>query len=104
MSRTRMRCWNGRWRPLTGFLRYDRAAMRLLSVLLLFCSLLSAQAALTPSEISEGWILLFDGETLFGWTPVGDAKWQAAGGALVPEGESGWLRANTPFADFALSC
>ena len=78
--------------------------MRLLSVLLLFCSLLSAQTALTPSEISEGWILLFDGETLFGWTPVGDAKWQAAGGALVPEGESGWLRANTPFADFVLSC
>ena len=78
--------------------------MRLLSVLLLFCSLLSAQTALTPSEISEGWILLFDGETLFGWTPVGDAKWQAAGGALVPEGESGWLRANPPFADFVLSC
>ncbi|HSB13016.1 MAG TPA: DUF1080 domain-containing protein [Bryobacteraceae bacterium] len=78
--------------------------MRLLSVLVLFCSLLSAQTALTPSEISAGWILLFDGQTLFGWTPVGDAKWHAAGGVLVPEGESGWLRANTPFADFVLSC
>jgi hypothetical protein len=30
--------------------------------------------ALTPQEIAEGWILLFDGESTFGWTVAGDAK------------------------------
>src|SRR5207249_2525476 len=25
--------------------------------------------ALTPKEIAEGWVLLFDGETTFGWAP-----------------------------------
>jgi hypothetical protein len=29
---------------------------------------------LTPKEIAEGWILLFDGESTFGWRVVGDAK------------------------------
>lgn len=29
---------------------------------------------LTPQEIAEGWILLFDGETTFGWKIDGDAK------------------------------
>jgi hypothetical protein len=29
---------------------------------------------LTPQEIAEGWILLFDGETTFGWGVAGDAK------------------------------
>jgi hypothetical protein len=36
---------------------------------------------LTPKEIAEGWILLFDGETPFGWDIEGDAK--VAEGALV---------------------
>src|SRR5262249_39243105 len=29
---------------------------------------------LTPKEIADGWILLFDGETTFGWKIGGDAK------------------------------
>src|SRR5262249_60457657 len=30
---------------------------------------------LTPKEIADGWLLLFDGETMFGWSdPEGD-KW-----------------------------
>jgi 3-keto-disaccharide hydrolase len=29
---------------------------------------------LTPKEIADGWILLFDGETTFGWQVEGDAK------------------------------
>lgn len=29
---------------------------------------------LTPKEISEGWLLLFDGETTFGWKIEGEAK------------------------------
>jgi hypothetical protein len=30
--------------------------------------------ALTPKEIAEGWVLLFDGETTFGWQPGDDVK------------------------------
>src|SRR6266581_988948 len=54
----------------------------LLSVLLLLGSMLPAQAqeakpnTLTPKEIGDGWILLFDGETAFGWKvdPSSDKK------------------------------
>jgi hypothetical protein len=31
-------------------------------------------AALTPKEAAEGWLLLFDGESTFGWTVKGDAS------------------------------
>jgi hypothetical protein len=31
-------------------------------------------SALTPKEVADGWILLFDGETTFGWTINGEAK------------------------------
>ncbi|MEN6536974.1 MAG: DUF1080 domain-containing protein [Bryobacteraceae bacterium] len=79
--------------------------MRLLSLLLLCLPLLTAQtASLTPQEISDGWIMLYDGESLFGWSPEGEARWNVAGGVLKAEGESGWLRSNSPFADFELAC
>ena len=42
---------------------------------------------LTPQEIADGWLLLFDGETTFGWSVTGEAK--VAGGALVLGGEKG---------------
>src|SRR5712671_4339079 len=29
---------------------------------------------LTPKEIADGWILLFDGETTFGWKAEGNAE------------------------------
>jgi hypothetical protein len=31
-------------------------------------------ATLTPEEIAQGWIMLFDGETTFGWKTEGDVK------------------------------
>src|SRR5262245_15351709 len=30
--------------------------------------------ALTPQDIADGWILLFDGETTFGWKVEGEGK------------------------------
>ncbi|MFN3323550.1 MAG: DUF1080 domain-containing protein [Bryobacteraceae bacterium] len=75
--------------------------MRLL-VLFVVCLGL-AYSQVTPQEAAEGWIALFDGETLFGWTPEGGSKWRVVNGAIVPEeGESGWLRHNAVFADYAL--
>ncbi|MBI3667678.1 MAG: DUF1080 domain-containing protein [Acidobacteria bacterium] len=58
---------------------------------------------LTPKEVAEGWLLLWDGETLFGWEPHGEAQWKISGGVLVADSEEGgWLGTTTPFADFEL--
>jgi hypothetical protein len=38
--------------------------------------------ALTPKEVAEGWILLWDGETTFGWESFGKAEWKTADGIL----------------------
>jgi len=41
-----------------------------LTLSLIICGVLGAQSkpnTLSPRELSEGWILLFDGETNFGW-------------------------------------
>jgi hypothetical protein len=43
--------------------------------------------ALTPREAADGWIMLFDGETTFGWKTEGDVK--VDGGLLVVRGAGG---------------
>jgi Domain of Unknown Function (DUF1080) len=61
--------------------------MRRLSLLLTFLALpafadeKAKPNTLTPKEIADGWILLFDGETTFGWKVEGEAKVKE--GALV---------------------
>src|SRR5512134_2611156 len=66
------------------------------------CALSAQHNSLTPKESSDGWILLFDGDSTFGWTAEGGAHWNAAGGVLTPSGEPGYLRSNSPFADYTL--
>lgn len=80
----------------------------LLSALSLFqiCSLsLAAEPKLLPKEMLEaGWIQLFDGETLFGWQTVGDAKWEVKDGEVRTSGEKpGFLMTTTEWSDFELS-
>lgn len=58
---------------------------------------------LTPEQIAAGWINLFDGETLFGWTPTSDANWKVEDAAItVSEGEPGFLMTGSEFADYEL--
>ena len=58
---------------------------------------------LSPEEIADGWILLFEGETLFGWTAGSDANWKAHDGMIsVTDGKGGLLCTNTEFADYQL--
>jgi hypothetical protein len=82
--------------------------MRLTAGSLLFAAMLAAQQqpnTLTQKEIDDGWILLFDGETMFGWTPVGEPKWAVEGGAIValPGSKTlGWIRQGSQFADYQL--
>ncbi len=65
----------------------------------------AAGSRLTKAEAREGWLLLFDGKTLFGWEPHGEATWHVNDGALVGVGEKqGWLGTTTEFANFELRC
>jgi hypothetical protein len=70
----------------------------------LTASAAAAPAQLAPGEAAEGWILLWDGETTFGWAPRGDAQWKVTDGVVttVPGTGGGMLATTTPFADFEL--
>ncbi|HYO81529.1 MAG TPA: DUF1080 domain-containing protein, partial [Bryobacteraceae bacterium] len=77
--------------------------MRTLAAVLVSAFLAAAQSRLSTEEAAQGWILLFDGESTFGWTSEGGAEWKVVDGALVAEtGQYGWLRHNAVFADFEL--
>lgn len=60
-------------------------------------------APLTAEQIAEGWISLFDGETLLGWQPTSAADWRVENGEVrVSAGEEGWLMTTSDFADYEL--
>ena len=76
-----------------------------LALLVIPGSLCATDNSLSEREAQDGWILLFDGDTLFGWAPQGGAQWRVAKGELLAEtGDSGYLRSNSAFADFILRC
>jgi len=59
---------------------------------------------LTDAEERAGWRLLFDGETLSGWTLRGDAAWQVEDGAITagPASARGFLATTEEFENFEL--
>jgi hypothetical protein len=59
---------------------------------------------LSQREAADGWILLFDGESTFGWAPRGDAKWQVQDGtvSVVPGSGKGLLATTTEFPNYQL--
>jgi hypothetical protein len=64
----------------------------------------AAQPQRLPRELLDaGWIELFDGETLFGWQPTGEATWQVKDGEITTDGaKPGWLMTTTEWADYEL--
>jgi hypothetical protein len=59
---------------------------------------------LQPEEWSEGWISLFDGQTMFGWEAGSEANWGVEDGTLtVSEGEQGLLCTTSRFDNYVLS-
>ncbi|HXG25175.1 MAG TPA: family 16 glycoside hydrolase [Chthonomonadales bacterium] len=57
-------------------------------------------SSLTPAEIAEGWIRLFDGKAIFGWTPQGKVKWSVEDRTLQSApGSEGSLHTTTQFTD-----
>ena len=65
-----------------------------------------AEPKLLPWELLEdGWIQLFDGETLYGWRPTGDADWEVQGGEIRTRGEKpGFLMTTSEWADYEFQC
>lgn len=58
---------------------------------------------LSPQELADGWILLFDGESLYGWEPATKADWHVDAGVIkVATGEPGLLNTTSEFADYQL--
>ncbi|MEA1951096.1 MAG: DUF1080 domain-containing protein, partial [Planctomycetota bacterium] len=58
---------------------------------------------LTADELADGWILLFDGETLFGWRPASKADWKVEDGVIsVASGEPGLLRTTAQWGNYVL--
>ena len=56
---------------------------------------------LTPAELEEGWLLLFDGKTTYGWEPTSDANWKVAEGIIsVSSGKAGLLCTTSDFGDY----
>ncbi|TXT38274.1 MAG: hypothetical protein FD138_430, partial [Planctomycetota bacterium] len=61
---------------------------------------------LSADEIADGWVQLFDGETLFGWKPNSDVNWSVADGCITADKgtKPGLLLTSVPFSDFELKC
>ncbi len=61
---------------------------------------------MTEAEISEGWISLFDGHSLFGWEPNNkEVNWAVTDGTITADsGPIGLLLTYTPFADYQFRC
>ncbi|MCA9119867.1 MAG: DUF1080 domain-containing protein [Planctomycetaceae bacterium] len=58
---------------------------------------------LSHDELTEGWIALFDGATLFGWAASNKANWRVEDGTIVvDDGEQGLLCTTTEFSDYVL--
>ena len=62
--------------------------------------------AVSREQAAEGWISLFDGETLFGWQSNDESvNWKVADGAITADdGPIGLLNTTVPFADYELKC
>ncbi|MGC1273869.1 MAG: DUF1080 domain-containing protein [Planctomycetaceae bacterium] len=60
---------------------------------------------LSDAQLQDGWIALFDGQTLFGWTANSETDWSVVDGAIVSKpGTPGLLLTTTGFQDYELKC
>ena len=63
------------------------------------------EPALSREQLEDGWIQLFDGRTLFGWTANSGGDWSVVDGVIrAGKGKPGLLLTTVPFADYELRC
>ncbi len=61
--------------------------------------------AVTPAELADGWISLFDGKTLYGWQANSDVNWSVGEGAIrADRGKAGLLLTTFEIAEFDFRC
>src|SRR6266702_1236270 len=66
---------------------------------------LGASIVLGQNILAQSFAPLFDGHSLSGWTPEGDAVWTVYQGiVLAGSSGDGWLRTNKTYTDFILKC
>src|SRR6186713_1275615 len=82
----------------------QRRLFLLASILGLHLSTFAASNTLSREEVADGWLLLFDGDTTFGWKPRGGTEWAVKDGALCyqPGSGGGYLATTTEFANYQL--
>jgi hypothetical protein len=85
--------------------RYLTRFFLMLPLLVVFFSMQPAGAqsaanSLSPNESSAGWMLLFDGRSISGWSPTGDADWKVEDGTITATRGSGFLVTPRPYANF----
>lgn len=74
-----------------------------IAILLAAASLTGKENTVSVADARDGWIVLFDGESLLGWAPDAAGKWRVADGTLLFDGpEPSLLRTTIPFVDFTL--
>ena len=59
-----------------------------------------AANTLSAAESSAGWVLLFDGRSLSGWSPTGDVDWKIEDGTITATRGSGFLVTPRPYGNF----
>ncbi len=72
---------------------------------LILASIASLTALASAQQAGPGWVELFNGDNLEGWTASGDlAAWGVEGGELVIQnpGQGWWLRTDKTYRDFEL--
>ncbi len=61
---------------------------------------------LSSDEVRDGWLQLFDGQTLFGWKANNDVDWHVTEDGLIEasQGPAGLLNTTVPFQDYEFKC
>jgi hypothetical protein len=65
---------------------------------LVACLCLAQEKSKSPT----GWVPMFDGKSVSGWHPEGQASWAVNHPIILGSGGDGWLRSEKTYADFAL--
>jgi hypothetical protein len=76
------------------------SAITLALLLIGFAVILHGQPA--SGQTDAGWITLFDGKSLEGWSPIGDANWRVEDGAIVTDKGKGYLVSKNTYTDYEI--
>lgn len=80
----------------------SRLFAAVLGVIVVVVSGSQTPAALQQRGAGGGWTVLFDGKSLDRWTPIGNANWRLADGAVEANMGTGFLVSKESYGDFEL--